>query len=215
MRINKLAAQLRKPKGKDGIDVGNFMNKGNAFINQLVFELAEPMSREKVLEIGPGNGKLIETYLKGKKSVQYFGIDYSEDMVKEAIKANKKLIARGNVSIREGQFENIPYEDNKFDKVFSINTIYFLNDALEGLAEVFRVLKKGGQVVMGMRPKGLPDLDNLTKYGFIFYSEDEIYRLFENAGFKNIVTLTKNDPPVTMKGKIMQVKSLVVLAEKR
>lgn len=214
MRINKLAAQLRKPKGKDGIDVGNFMNKGNAFINQLVFDLAEPMSREKVLEIGPGNGKLIETYLKGKKSVQYFGIDYSEDMVKEAIKANKRLIARGNVTIREGLFESIPYDDNTFDKVFSINTVYFLRDPLQGLMEVFRVVKKGGQVIMGMRPKGLPDLENFSKYGFIFYSEEEIYSLFKKAGFKNIVTLTRNDPPVTMKGKTMLIKSLVVLADK-
>lgn len=214
MKINKLAAQLKKPTGKEGIEVADFMNKGNAYTNQLVFDLAEPKARQKVLEIGPGNGKLIPAYLKEKKSVKYFGLDYSEDMVEQAIRYNKKLISKGQVSIIHGSFESIPFEEKSFDQVFSINTIYFLDDPMDGLKEVFRVLKNGGKVVMGMRPKGLPQLENFSNYGFTFYTEEEINSLFKNAGFTGIITLVKNDPPVDFQGQIMNMKSLVVIAEK-
>ena len=51
-----LAAQLRKPKDEQGIEIAKQMNKGNAIINRLTIDKLKVADNYKILELGMGNG---------------------------------------------------------------------------------------------------------------------------------------------------------------
>ncbi len=72
-----------------------------------------------------------------------YGIDISEDMKKNASKQNRKALEYNHLFLEIGDCCNLPYEDNMFSRVLSINTIYFWNDAVKGLSEIRQVLKHG------------------------------------------------------------------------
>lgn len=53
------------------------------------------------------------------------GVDYSQTMVEQARKRNKSLIEQGHVEIKQGEVSQIPFDDQCFDKLFTVNTLYF------------------------------------------------------------------------------------------
>lgn len=91
----------------------------------------------KLLDIGTGNGYVISEILKRNKknNVYIFGIDLSDEMVKEAKKSLDKF---GNVRIIKGDNYHLPFKDNYFDIITNKVVTSF------SLTEVYRVLKPNG-----------------------------------------------------------------------
>jgi ubiquinone/menaquinone biosynthesis C-methylase UbiE len=92
----------------------------------------------KILDIGCGTGHLCH-YLEGK-GFYVTGIEPSENMLSYARK-NFPLIR-----FIEGVSSELPFEDNTFDFILSIEVMRYLHtaDIAKTYSEVFRVLKKGG-----------------------------------------------------------------------
>ncbi len=93
---------------------------------------------DKVLEIGCGSGNI----LKLINSKNIYGLDISPKMIEIC----KKTIPNGNFIA--GDAENLPYEDNFFDKVIISEVLYYLPDLEKALKEVNRVLKKNGLLLI-------------------------------------------------------------------
>jgi SAM-dependent methyltransferase len=214
MDAKLMASQLRKPEGETGVNVGITMNKGNAFMNDLVFSKVNLQDNEVILEIGFGNGKLIPQLLNGRKNVRYEGIDYSETMVSEALIFNKELIESGTVGIRQGNFTALPFADNFFDKICTINTIYFLDDLSAGIQELFRVLKPGGSVYIGARPPETAQILEFAKDGFTFYTGEQVVAMLEKAGFKNCGFEMHTDPLTVFQDKQFYLKTMCIWGAK-
>ena len=90
----------------------------------------------KILDIGCGKGYLLFDFLKIMPKAEIFGIDISEYAMthsKEEIKSNLIL----------GDAASLPYEDNYFDLVISINTLHCLESPklYKALKEMERVGK--------------------------------------------------------------------------
>lgn len=108
------------------------------------------LAKEKpkiILDIATGTGDFaIETLsLKPEKVI---GIDISEGMLEVG---RKKMKARGYDSIIEmcsGDSENLPFEENKFDAVIVAFGVRNFENLEQGLAEMRRVLKTGGRLVV-------------------------------------------------------------------
>jgi arsenite methyltransferase len=182
-----LAAQLRQPSGLFGkFFMGDFLNKGNEKINHLTVELLDVKSTDRVLDIGFGGGVTIEQMVKTIDTGEIYGVDFSQAMVAEAKRKFKKLIQAGKVSIEFGDVSQLPFEPNTFDKVCTVNTIYFWNDTSVGLREIRRVLKKDGKLIIGIRSadkmKDLP----FTQHNFKLYAPEDVKHLLVGAGFNNI-----------------------------
>lgn len=97
----------------------------------------------RVLEVSFGTGYLLTQYAD---RFETFGIDYNEKMVATA---QKNLASKGiQAELRQGDVEALPYEDNAFDTV--VNTMAFTGypDAHKAMAELHRVLKPGGKLVL-------------------------------------------------------------------
>ena len=98
----EVAAQLRKPSGDFGKQVGINMNEGNALINKRIIELLQIVSGDYVLEIGMGNGKFVGEILSHHPTVKYIGRDFSDVMVAEAKRINEQWINGGRAKFYEG-----------------------------------------------------------------------------------------------------------------
>ncbi len=113
---------------------------------------------EKVIEYTPNNsnGKILDvlvgtaifTYKKYKelKKAQIIGIDYSEDMLKQA----QNILSCNditNVELVQGDVGDIPYEDNSFDYVLTMNGFHVFPNKDKAFKEISRVLKRNGKLI--------------------------------------------------------------------
>ena len=70
-------------------------------------------------------------------------LDYSEDMIRTAEKRAADMNL-SNVHFARGDVGALPYEDESFDIVLSLNGFHAFPDKEAAYAETYRVLKKGG-----------------------------------------------------------------------
>ncbi|KKI92063.1 hypothetical protein WQ54_11520 [Bacillus sp. SA1-12] len=182
-----LASQSRRPKGAIGKLMGKLMNKMNAQMNEKTIQLLGIDEGDFVLEIGFGNGKYIAEIIEKVKGTHVFGLDFSDAMVKTATKLNKDSIEQGRVHIEQGDIKKIPFEDKMFNKIFTVNTIYFWSDPIHGLQEIKRVLKPGGRLAITFRSKDIMLQRTSSEYDFSLYTPDaeEVENLLNEAGFSN------------------------------
>jgi ubiquinone/menaquinone biosynthesis C-methylase UbiE len=182
-----LAAQLRQPTGWFGkIVMGDLLNKGNEKINRYAIERLEIQPTDRILDIGFGGGITIVEMLKTIETGKIYGIDFSDVMVAQARDRFKDTIAAGKVSIEFADVRKLPFDDDTFDKVCTVNTIYFWEEPEVGLREIARVLKSGGKLVVGIRSadkmKDLP----FTQHNFKLYAPEAVKDLLIMAGFSDI-----------------------------
>ncbi len=179
----EVAAQLRKPEGVFGRQVGFNMNEGNLVINLRALDVVDAQPGERILELGMGNGAFVKQLLGEDHTIKYTGADFSELMVEEAIILNQELVDDDRARFVLSDGLTIPFRDGEFDKAFTVNTIYFWTDAIPMLAEFRRVLKPGGELIIAMRPKDMMQLYPFTKYNFAMYSQSDLEELLTANGF--------------------------------
>lgn len=211
--IKELSAQLRKPEGEFGLAVADNLNQSNERITQYTYNNMEVEDGQHVLEIGFGNGKLMD-HLLTKAEIKLCGIDFSDTMVQEARTHHADNIKKEVVDIKHGSIEAIPYDDNYFDKICHINTLYFWPDPLACAKETLRVLKKGGSIYSGIRLKEQIQHFPFTQHGFTLYSEEQAVQLFVDAGFSKVVVEKQQDPPYEWEGKTIEIESVCIIATK-
>jgi ubiquinone/menaquinone biosynthesis C-methylase UbiE len=153
--LKSIAEQLRKPAGEYAVKVGEKMNEGNLHINLYTIEALNLAPDDNVLEIGMGNGFFVKDILSANNFIRYTGCDFSEVMVDEASKINEEYVKEGTAKFCVANAEQLPFNDGEFDRVFTVNTIYFWANPSLVLSEIKRVLKPAGQVVISIRPKSV------------------------------------------------------------
>lgn len=211
----QMAAQLRKPHGDAGIQTGEWMNKGNVYINLDTIEILNPVIHDTILEIGMGNGFFVKDILQKHHSIYYIGCDFSDVMVAEAEKINAAWIADCRARFVCSDMAAMPFEEGVFNKVFTINTIYFWEEASRILAEVKRVMQPGGKFFVTLRPKHLMEKYPFTKYGFKMFSQEEAIQLLTENGFIITQALVKQEPDFDLNGEMIPIESLIIEAVKQ
>jgi ubiquinone/menaquinone biosynthesis C-methylase UbiE len=182
-----IADQMRKPSGMLGrFIVARSMNRTNVGISRLTIQLLNIQPADRVLDIGFGGGVTMEMMLPLAYKGLVAGIEVSDIMIKRAKKTLNNIACQGKAEVKEGAASQIPYESNYFDKVCTINCIYFWPDPADGLKEIIRVLKPSGALVIAVYLK-----EEFEKYppvacGFNIYTDEELQKLLEDAGFINI-----------------------------
>ena len=70
-------------------------------------------------------------------------------MVEQARTRNVAAVQSGHVELQRGSVESLPFEDNHFDKVLTINSMQVWPDGVVGLKEIRRVMKSGARIALG------------------------------------------------------------------
>jgi SAM-dependent methyltransferase len=209
-----LGRQLRKPSGELGLKVAENMNSANNAIYDFVLSKIEMKDNDRILEIGFGNGKLISKFFEINPDLQFSAIDFSETMYAEAVVLNKGLIEAKKINISCQDAVNMSFQNDFFDKVVAINVIYFWEDIERQLQEIKRVLKKGGQFVIGYRPKSIMINLPFTQEVFKHYDPEDLQILMRENGFEIIKEETQLSAIKVVDGSEVQVIDICLIAEK-
>lgn len=180
-----LASQCGNPRGAIGRIMTWAMNRVNKVMYHGIIENLNPSENMKILDVGFGNGYL-ESLIYQKAKCSVYGIDISEDMVILASENNKKGIENGDIHLSVGDCCSLAFEDDSFDAVTTMNTIYFWNDTIQGMQEIYRVLKENGVFYNAVLTKESLDKAFYTKNGFQKFEQDEYMKMGQQVGFKNI-----------------------------
>jgi len=157
------------PRGIIGRMLGEQMVRQHIPETTWTISLLDIQPEDQILELGFGAGRAIELVAAQASSGHVCGIDHSQEMVRAASRRNAGAIKTGYVTLSYGDLATLPFADNRFDKIFSIQTLYFWSDPAQILSEIFRVLKPGGMLVVTLStgtidsagPTGLERYQNL------------------------------------------------------
>ncbi|MEK6952244.1 MAG: class I SAM-dependent methyltransferase [Nanoarchaeota archaeon] len=131
---NKIALQWHNFRQKPTEEVIWFLNK-------------YCKNKGKVIDIGCGNARNIIPF--AKLNFECYGIDFSEEMLKNAKDlANKNKI---KINLELANIIKIPYPNNSFDYCLHLASLHHLNtkeEQFKSLQETYRVLKKEGLVLL-------------------------------------------------------------------
>jgi len=207
--LRNIANQLSKPDGAMGIQIGEMMNATNFAMTSDCIDQLDARDNDFVLEIGHGNCGHLH-YLLGKANhLKYAGLEISSLMSEEALENNKHLLSE-DVQFLLYDGLRLPFEDEKFYSVFTVNTIYFWKEPQEFLKEIYRVLDKEGKLLITLADKSFMGKLPFTKYVFNLYETAEIEKLAENTGFK-ITEIKENTDEVMSKAGDFVVRKFYTL----
>ena len=192
-QLKELATQLSKPSGEQGIEVANMMHDSNLGMTISTANALNISDNDSILELGHGNGKHIAQILDQAKNTTYHGLEIAELMKQEAENQN---LANASFKLYDGQ--NIPFEGNSFTKAMTVNTIYFWQNPVELLNEVYRVLKPNGIFCIGFAQKEFMQMLPFTQHGFNLYDDEKLKNLVEETPFK-LISLTQHSEHVKSK----------------
>lgn len=144
--------QYRRPSGLLGRWIGRKMAQQHVPENAWTVGLLNAQPTDHILEVGFGPGLAVERLAQIVTHGRISGVDFSRTMVAAANKRNARAVREGRVDLRFGDAATLPFTAAQFDKAYSIHSIYFWPDANRGLAELYRVLKPGGLLVLTILP---------------------------------------------------------------
>jgi len=99
-------------------------------------------NNKRALDAGCGGGRYTIALKKlGFKFVE--GVDFSEININTA-KSKQNNTEFSDIKYKIGNVLDLPYEDNRFDFVFSNGVLHHSESIEKGLSEMHRVMKKGG-----------------------------------------------------------------------
>lgn len=179
-----IARQLSHPRGLLGRLVGRLMNRHNTRQNAFVVEQLALAPGERVLEVGFGGGVNLPALLE--RATLVAGVDRSDTMVAAAQTRFADAVRAGRADFREGTVEALPFDAGAFDKACTVNTVYFWPSLEAGFAELARVVRPGGRVVVGFLPKAHMARMRMPADVFTLRTAEEVVAALELVGFSDV-----------------------------
>jgi ubiquinone/menaquinone biosynthesis C-methylase UbiE len=129
---------------------GPKMEQHHLDITEKTIRLMDLRPGERILDLGCGSGwatRLLARFVgEGPEGFgQVVGVDVSDEMIRMARAASKDF---DNTMFVWGSATQIPWEENFFDKVLSVESFYYWPDQERGLAELFRVMAPKGRLFL-------------------------------------------------------------------
>ena len=149
--------QFGRPHGPLGYLAGWIMAAGSTPAQSEIADLVTPLrDRQRVLEIGYGPGRLIKLLTEQTSHAEIVGVDPSTQMRHLATWANRAAVRSGQVRLELGTASVLPFPDDHFDTVLSVNTVQAWPEVSGGLDEARRVLRDGGLMVLSWHSATAP-----------------------------------------------------------
>jgi len=174
---------------------GEGMEKGHRPVGEQAIERMHLPSNARVLDVGCGSGWATRLMAAKAYEGNVMGIDIADEMVQLAVESSSSF---QNVEFRVPTAEELPFSDDEFTHVFSMESLYYYSNMIAALREIRRVLVDGGTFVTVIDLY----LENAPSHQWIPTLKVPVhllgipdYRLmFEETGFVNVVDERLHDP---------------------
>jgi ubiquinone/menaquinone biosynthesis C-methylase UbiE len=133
-------------RAKEYADLYSGGDPNSQFFNRRLTEINHLLSVIEggcLLDVGCGPGILLGQLFR--RGFALFGLDRSREMIIEAARTSSS-----QPGLTVGEVEHLPYRDGCFDVVLALGVLEYVTDLDSSFAEIARVLKPGGTVVVSM-----------------------------------------------------------------
>jgi len=100
----------------------------------------------KIIDVGCGSGATAIVLAQAFPQSEVVGIDLSQPLLHLASQAAQAAGLTGRVRFETGDAERIPYEDDSFDVVLSLNMVHIVEHPIQMLNEIERILLPEGSL---------------------------------------------------------------------
>lgn len=168
-----------KPVDTEGEDTLNTIALANHF-NQWMYDTIKPWCTGNILEIGSGVGNISEYFLRDKASIQLTDIrDVYCESLHRKFDGNPSLLGIENMNLVDPDFEvRFGKYLGMFDSVFALNVVEHIFDDHQAVANCYKLLKPGGNLVILV-----PAYQSLYND---FDKELEHYRRYNRKGLESL-----------------------------
>ncbi len=181
-----LARQFARPSGAVGRWlIAPWLDRISREMNRLALAQLAPQPGDHVLEVGFGGGGLLAMILKTDIS-QAVGVDISVEVVARANRRFAAAVGAGRLVVHCASAGRLPLGDAAVDKAASLNSLYFWPDPSAALAELARVVRPGGTLLLAFEPPEELRKWPGSRHGFRMLEVAEVRALLEAAGFAEI-----------------------------
>lgn len=175
--MRRRASNLKCPTGDYGRKLANSLNLRNLPMIVSALEALGIEDDDRIMEVGPGDGGLLNYVLSLAENLNYTGVEISPLMYEQACTANNVFIAEGLAEYALYNGVNLPYKDGIFTKILSVNTVYFWDEPVQLLAEICRVLAPGGRLCLSFCEKDFMETLPFAEQGFKLFDAADIMAL--------------------------------------
>ena len=148
---------------------------------------------DQVLEVGFGGGYLLGRIAAIVTEGSIAGVDMFEAMVAYYRQQHWSTILTGRLNLCCATVEALPYLAAQFDKVCTVNSVFYWNDAPRAIAEIGRVLKENGLLIHCFTCKESLQARNFARNRLALYDPGDVELMMEAAGFSSISTERLSD----------------------
>lgn len=212
--LQAIASQLKHPSGEKGIEMANMMNETNINMTRHSIQNLNISTANKILELGHGNAGHVEFLFEQGRELKYYGLEMSELMFQQARQINRNFVSQKQAFFSLYDGNKIPFEDASFDKIFTVNTIYFWQKPEELLSEIYRVLKPNGNFCLTFAEEDFMKKLPFTQFEFKLYSTEKAQELVKKTPFKIVYTETQTEKVKSKTGELSDRAFTTIVLEK-
>ncbi|KOP40262.1 class I SAM-dependent methyltransferase [Flavobacterium sp. WLB] len=212
--LQAIASQLKHPTGEKGIEMANMMNETNINMTRHSIQNLNISKENKILELGHGNAGHVEFLFEQAENLKYYGLEMSELMFQEARQINRNFVSQKQAFFSLYDGDKIPFEDESFDKIFTVNTIYFWQEPEKLLLEIYRVLQPNGNFCLTFAQEDFMKQLPFTQFEFELYSTEKAQQLIEKTPFKIVYTETQTEKVKSKTGELADRDYTTIVLEK-
>lgn len=137
-----------------------------------ILDFMNPVNSGKILDLGCGKGRYLSILKKAFPLAELHGVDIAQSLLE---------YCPAGVNSSCGSMLNIPYQENNFDGVFSVEALEHSVLIENAVREMSRVLKPGGRIVVidkNIKRRGAMRILNWEKW----FEPQEVVDLFKKSG---------------------------------
>lgn len=180
-----LAGQLSRPSGAIGhLILAPLWNSRNRALNDTVLKHLSLEADDVVLEIGFGGGYLLGRSLARVTRGTVAGIDASAAMANYCLRKYQREVRAGRLELKCASVEAIPYGADRFNKVFSVNSLFYWPYVGQGIGECWRVTCDGGTLVLVFTSRESLKDRPFAQHGLALHDGAEVGQIMIDAGFR-------------------------------
>jgi len=212
--LQAIASQLKHPTGEKGIEIANMMNETNINMTRHSVQNLNIKAGNSILELGHGNAGHVEFIFEQGENLKYFGLEMSELMFQEARQINRNFVSQKQALFSLYDGNKIPFEEDSFDKIFTVNTIYFWQEPEKLLQEIYRILRPDGNFCLTFAEEDFMKKLPFTQFEFELYNTEKAQQLIKKTPFKIVYTETQTEKVKSKTGELVDRAFTTLVLEK-